>query len=80
MGNLKVIRTLFHRANIVVTDLEDQEREREHVKSEQELQKHVYEKEKKNAAAEIDSTKSANKTFVVSQCVSGGVRKKRTSI
>ena len=46
MGNLKVIRTLFHHANIVVTDLEDQEREREHVKSEQELQKHVYEKEK----------------------------------
>ena len=76
---LSVIRTLFHRADTVVTDPEDQLSEKEHVKSA--LRRCGYEnwsfkractKKQPKVAANTDSTKSTtNKTFVVAPYVQG---------
>ena len=84
---LSVIRTLFHRADTVVTDPEDQQSEKEYVKTA--LRRCGYEnwsfkrecikKNKTQVAANIDSTKSTttNKTFVVAPYVQGVSEKLR---
>ena len=82
---LSVIRTLFHRADTVVTDPEDQHSEKEHVKSA--LRRCGYEnwsfkractKKQPKVAASTDSTNSTtNKTFVVAPYVQGVSEKVR---
>ena len=86
---LSVIRTLFYRAETVVTDPEDQVNEKEHIKST--LRRCGYEnwsfkgactKKQQKVASETDSSKSTTKkTFVVAPYVQGvSERVKRTGV